>query len=120
MIDLMRFKMLRRKLRNSGYGYILSDRYFYDTVVNIDFLRQSDKKIGCENFIKKPDLAIYLNADPEIIMRRERRPDQGIKYLVEKKNIFDKKFKEWDLRFIDGNRDKETIFRELKELTDKL
>lgn len=120
MIDLVRFKILIRKLRSAGYDFLLSDRYFYDTVVNINFLRKTDKKIRCKKFILKPDLAVYLSANPENIMQHERKPDQGIKYLMAKKNIFDKKFEEWDLKFIDGNRDREIIFNDLKELTDKL
>lgn len=119
-VDLLRFGLLCNKLRDSGYDYILSDRYFYDTVVNIDFLRHSDEKIRCENFIKKPDLSIYLSADPEIIMQRERQPDQGIEYLMAKKSIYDKKFNEWGLKLIDGNKDKEIIFSELRELVEKL
>ncbi len=90
-IDLLRFKLLCNKLCNSGYDYILSDRYFFDTIVNLNFLRQSDKKIRCEDFILKPDLAVYLSSNPEIIMQRERQPDQGIEYLTAKKNIYDKK-----------------------------
>ncbi|MFA4817362.1 MAG: hypothetical protein WC608_01395 [Parcubacteria group bacterium] len=120
MVDLLRFKMLVRKLRGLKYDFLLSDRYFYDTIVNIYFLRRMDKKIRCKNFIIKPDLAIYLSINPENIMQRERKPDQGIEYLMAKKNIFDKKFKKWNLNFIDGNQDKEAIFNELKELVDKL
>jgi dTMP kinase len=120
LIDLLRFRLLLNKLRKSGYDYVLSDRYFYDTVVNINFLRHLDKKIKCENIISKPDLAVYLSVNPENIMQRKRKPDQGIEYLMAKKNIFDKKFEEWNLKFIDGNRDKEIIFSELKELVEKL
>lgn len=124
-IDLLRFRLLCNKLRSSGYDYILSDRYFYDSWVNIAYLnlksgaRLLEKELSFSRILK-PDLAIYLNADPEIIMRRERQPDQGIKYLIAKKEIFDKKFKKWDLKLIDGNRSKEIIFSELRELTDKL
>ena len=37
-IDLLRFKMLLNKLSNKNYDYMLSDRYFYDTVININYL----------------------------------------------------------------------------------
>jgi dTMP kinase len=119
MLDLSRFKILARKLCRKGYDFLVSDRYFYDTVVNIDFLRKNDRKIRCENFITKPDLAIYLSAEPNMIMQRERRPDQGIEYLIAKNDIFDKKYEEWGLKFMDGNRGKEVIFSDLKELINR-
>lgn len=124
-IDLLRFGLLCNKLRNSGHDYILSDRYFYDTSVNILYLsRESGAKILNEELsslkITRPDLAIYLSVNPENIMQRERKPDQDLEYLMAKKNIFDKKFNEWGLKFIDGNRNREIIFSDLKELTDKL
>lgn len=120
MVDLVRFKILAVKLRGEKYDFLLSDRYFYDTVVNINFLRKTDKKIKCENFILKPDLAIYLSVNPKNIMQREKKPDQGIEYLIAKKEIFDNKFEEWGLKFIDGNRNKETIFEEIKSYIDKI
>lgn len=116
MVDILRFKILIGKLCREKYDFLLSDRYFYDTVVNIDFLRKNDKKIRCENFIIKPDLAIYLSAEPGIIMQRERQPDQGIEYLMAKRIIFDKKAEEWGLKVVDGNRDQKIIFEEIKNL----
>jgi thymidylate kinase len=115
MIDIMRFKKLKNKLEKEKYDYILSDRYFHDTVINIDYLRKSNSTLPCEKFIIKPDIAIYLNADPEKIMQRERKPDQGIEYLNAKKEIFDQKAIDWNLNIIDGNQEKEVIFIEIKE-----
>ncbi len=37
-IDMFRFRLLRRKLQREGYDYILSDRYFFDSLVNIGYL----------------------------------------------------------------------------------
>jgi dTMP kinase len=115
-IDLLRFKMLRSKLRNTGYDYILSDRYFYDSAINIKYLAKSEKKLPCEKFVIKPDLSLYLNANPEIIMQRERKPDQGLEYLQAKKILYDNMAPVWNLKIIDGNRNKEEIFEEIKEL----
>ena len=120
MIDLMRFKKLLKKLEKEGFDYLISDRYFYDSIVNIKYLAKSEKKMPCENFIVKPDLSIYLNADPEIIMQRERKPDQGIDYLKKKKELYDNFASvgppAGGLKIIDGNRNKEEIFEELKKL----
>jgi dTMP kinase len=116
MLDLLRFKMLRSKLRNTGYDYILSDRYFYDSAINIKYLAKSEKKLPCEKFIFKPELAIYLQISPESILQRERKPDQGMDYLKAKKILYDKMAPFWSLKIIDGNRNKEEIFAEIKKL----
>ncbi len=113
-IDLARFKLLRNKLRNSGYDYLLSDRYFYDNLINIAYL--SKKDYFCDYGIVKPDIAIYLSANPEKIMERERKPDQGLEYLQAKKELLDTNYAKWNLRLIDGNRSQEEVFEEIKNL----
>ncbi|MDO9231839.1 MAG: hypothetical protein Q7U36_05195 [bacterium] len=113
LIDLVRFKLLHNKLRNKNYDYILSDRYFYDSVVNIEFLCR-ERIYAFPTWIVNPDLAIYLQTDPEIIMQRERKPDQGIDYLKKKKNIYDAKILDWNMKLINGNRGQEEIFKEIK------
>lgn len=119
IIDIWRFKLLRNKLRNNGYDYILSDRYFYDTVININYL--SIPKVQPSDFLRlnlrkiiKPNLAVYLHADPEIIMQRERIPDQGIDYLKNKKEIYDRYAEILGMKKIDGNRNIKEIFEEIK------
>jgi thymidylate kinase len=39
MIDILRFRDLARKLRRERFDFILSDRYFYDSVINIEYLQ---------------------------------------------------------------------------------
>lgn len=114
MIDLMRFKCLLKKLKKENFDYLLSDRYFYDSVINIKYLSENNKELPCEKFIIKPDLAIYLQSDPEIIMQRERKPDQGIDYLKKKKALYDSFALSFNLKIIDGNRNKEEIFGEIQ------
>ncbi|MCX6766065.1 MAG: hypothetical protein NT136_03865 [Candidatus Moranbacteria bacterium] len=132
-IDLARFKRLVKKLENQGFDYILSDRYFYDSVVNIAYLvqqRHSCESKNLEKFswiphqvrndnIVKSALAIYLQSDPEIIMQRERIPDQGIEYLKKKKDLYDNFAREFNLTIINGNRNQEEIFDEIKNLVIK-
>lgn len=120
MIDIWRFNLLSNKLLNKKYDYILSDRYFYDSVINIYFLSNSQKKIPCEKFILKPDLAIYLQADPKIIMSREQKPDQGIEYLEKKKELYENKISAWNIKTIDGNKNKEEIFEKIKKMIETL
>jgi thymidylate kinase len=112
-IDIYRFKNSAKKLEKEGYDYVLTDRYFYDSIVNIGYLSGNDKPTAAK--IIRPDVAIYLRTDPEIIMRRERKPDQGIEYLKRKKEIYDNFAKIWNLKIIDGNRTEEDVFGEIKK-----
>lgn len=132
IIDIFRFKLLRSKLRNKGYDYILSDRYFYDSIINIEYLIKSchpelgsgsqempkpDYRTGRQvrhDSIIKPDTAIYLETSPEIIMSRERKPDQGIDYLKRKKELYDARTPIWNWNVLNGNQEKEKIFEEIK------
>lgn len=113
-IDNCRFKNLAKKLEKEGYEYILTDRYFYDSIVNIRYLSENSGLAGTK--IIRPDIAIYLKTDPETIMRRERKPDQGIGYLKKKNEIYDNCAKKWNLKIIDGNRPQEEVFEEIKNL----
>lgn len=120
-IDLLRFQKYLKQLERQGYDYLLSDRYFYDNLINIAYLEKAAScKPTAANLIA-PNHAFYLNADPGTIMRRERAPEQGIEYLKTKKALLDQAAPLWGLQTIDGNRDKETIFEEIRracELTD--
>jgi thymidylate kinase len=50
-----------------------------------DHSRESSIDSGMINKTPLPDVAMYLQADPQIIMQRERKPDQGLEYLQKKK-----------------------------------
>ena len=119
-IDLWRFSLLRNKLRNKGYDYILSDRYFYDSIINIEYLESiKNPKVQPLDFqrldlrISKPDVAIYLQTSPDSIMSRERVPDQGLEYLEKKKALYDAQAAKWNMKVINGNQDKNEIFTEI-------
>lgn len=114
IIDICRFKRIMKKKK---VDYIISDRYFYDNVINIDYLsfrRPTSKKLWAEKFIPRPDKAFFIKVSPEKIMQRERKPDQGIEYLLTKEKLFEKKVKDWDLIVINGEENKERIFEEIK------
>lgn len=119
LIDVWRFKSLRKNLENQGYGYILSDRYFYDTVVNIEYLESRIYNPSIK--IPKPDIAIYLQTDPEKIMTRSKRiPDQGLEFLKNKKTILDKKTELWNWTVLNNtNMDKLETSEEIKKIIGK-
>jgi len=141
LIDIFRFKRLIKKLK---VDYIVSDRYFYDSVVNILFLtchsERSEAKsrnlhgkhldpstLSCqgripvgmttiEKLIPKPNLAFYIKVSPEVIMQRDRKPDQGMEYLIEKEKIYENKSKDWAIIVLNGEKNKEEIFSEIKAI----
>lgn len=115
-IDIIRFKKLLKKLDCQKYDILLSDRYFFDNVVNLLFLSGKSGRLFAERFVPAPQTAIYLDADPQAIMRRERRPDQGIEYLESKKEIFDNAYSRWNMKKINGNNPKQEVFDEIKRI----
>ncbi len=110
LIDIFRFRRLMKKL---DADYIISDRYFYDTVVNINFLSENESKLYAEKFVPKPDYAFYLRVSPEKIMQREQKPDQGIEYLKAKEKLFDSKARDWGIVVVDGGKNKDEIHSEI-------
>jgi len=112
-IDTYRFKFLIHKLTREGYDYILTDRYFYDMIVNIAYL---SKKSYTPFFLSKitiPDYKFYLNVNSNNIMSRDNPPTQGINYLQDKKKLFEKYKLAFELKEVDGNRGEKEIFEEL-------
>lgn len=119
-VDLLRFRKYLKKMEREGCDFLLSDRYFYDNLINIFYLsgaKPADRMLLSKGKrIVRPEHAFYLSADPEQIMRRERVPEQGLAYLQEKKALFDQAAPLWKLKTIDGNRDKEEIAAEIRAL----
>jgi len=110
LIDILRFKRLTKKLK---VDYIISDRYFYDSVVNINYLSNKNKKLFAERFIPKPDFAFFIRINPEIIMQRERKPDQGLEYLIAKEKIYKNRTKDWKMIVVNGENDKKDVGEEI-------
>jgi dTMP kinase len=115
-VDIVRFRFLLRSLRNDGTDILLSDRYFYDSYINIVFLSGS-KHAYCPvtRWIPRPDVAFFLDVDPADVMRRERAPEQGIDYLTKKRDLFGTVIRKWDLIHIDAGRPKDEVFSSIVE-----
>ncbi len=116
LIDIFRFRALKQKLAREHYNYILSDRYFYDSVINILYLSKSDVTLFLETYILKPDKAFYFQITAEEIMHRERVPEQGIEYLREKIALFEQKKDVYKLIPIDASLEKSEIANTLVHL----
>lgn len=123
LIDLIRFRLYFSNLRRQGCDYLLSDRYFTDTLINIQYL-QSGKSSPILNTLyfilhTAPDVAFYFNASPEAIMSRDRAPEQGIDYLRAKQTLFNQRLSDWKMVTINADQEKEEVFEEIKkELTE--
>lgn len=121
LIDLIRFRFYFNKLKRQGFDYLLSDRYFFDTLINIEFLQSQQNISPILNTLysilnTSPGKAFYFDASPEAIMSRERAPEQGIDYLRAKQSLFKQKLSDWNMVTIDANRQKEEIFEQVETL----
>lgn len=114
-IDLLRFRFYANKLERQDTDYLLSDRYFYDTIINIEYLAKERITVPAAVFcfLIKPDIAFYIDLPAEAIMARERAPEQGLNYLKDKARLFKQKIAHWDLTVIDGNRDQASVFQDI-------
>lgn len=109
LIDTWRFKGFCRKLEAQNVDFLLTDRFFFDSLVNITFLEGKNAPSWLEKFLPRPDYAFYLQIAPGVIMQRQRVPEQGLAYLEAKKVLFDIFAPKWNLQIIDGNRSTQEI-----------
>ena len=114
-IDLVRFRFYMTALHKENCDILLSDRYFYDSIINIEYLSKKPCRflITKTPLIIKPDLAFYFDLAPETIMSRDRVPEQGIDYLRDKMKLFKTKIDRWDMILIDGSKPQESVFQDI-------
>ncbi len=108
-IDYIRFAFLRRRLRRHGYTVILSDRFFFDTVVNIRYLQRTTRCGYLERWVPPVDCALYLEVDAETLRHRERVPEQGEEYARKKSALFAQRRDRWNMILIDGTQPIDTV-----------
>lgn len=113
IIDILRFRRYLHRLEQSGIDYLLSDRYFYDSLVNIAYLDGTSLETRYTAFvaglIPKPERAFFLSVPPEAIMRRERAPEQGLQYLKDKSSLFLEAAALWRFSVIDASQELESV-----------
>lgn len=112
-IDMLRFRFLVQYLTRSGYDFILSDRYFYDMIINIAYLANKNYFPFYCKFVLRPDHAFYLSVDPDEIMRRKNAPSQGIAYLNKKDELYRMYAEKYHLFTIDGYDQPDTVLRRI-------
>lgn len=121
-IDMIRFCFLRASLRRQGYDYILSDRSFFDSIINLEYLTKNIRFLSwpirwgidfLAKYTPKGDIRFYFDLTPEAIMARDRAPEQGIDYLRTKMGLFKERATQWNLIMIDAEQSKEDMLRDL-------
>lgn len=111
IIDSMRFHLFISSLKAGRmYDFLLIDRYFYDQIVNVHYLkrnfapkRKSAWQRLVEDIILKPDFSLFIKVDSKIAISRDRDIEQGEQFLKDKQSIFDTFLSDWDIQVIDGN-----------------
>ncbi len=120
ILDSIRFRILIKKLERDNYTHLVSDRYFFDTIINILFL-SNEKKIysfGVNllvKIIKSPNFAFYIDISAEEIQSRDRNIEQGTSYIKKKIIIFKQTIKDWNIQSIDGERNQLIIAKDLQQ-----
>ena len=124
-IDLLRFRHFISCLKYQKYDYLISDRSFYDSLINLEYLASHHKPNAFSAFLWKfgmrilekvlihSDKAFYFDLTPETIMSRERVPEQGAEYLREKISLFKEKKTLWNFIVINAEQTKEAIFQDV-------
>lgn len=119
LVDLFRFRIFLKDLRKKNVEYLLSDRYFYDTLVNIAYLDGTKLNTTfarfASRFIPKPDHAFYLKVTPEKVMERPRKPEQGLQYLKDKTLLFNEAALLWSFSTLDADQPIETLTQSLHQ-----
>lgn len=118
LLDLFRFHRYLKDLEHEGVEYLLSDRYFYDSLVNIAYLDGTSLATPYARFaarhIPKPLRAFFLSVSPDAVMARERAPEQGLQYLRDKHQLFTEASTLWDFVVIDAGQDPDTVTTAIK------
>ncbi len=104
---------------------IVSDRYLYSSLAYQGAAELDLKWIAEINrWAMKPDLTIYVDIPPEVVLKRLKRKKSVMETLQNQqrvREIYLKLIKEHELRIVDGNKPKKEVTQEiLKIVTDFL
>ncbi len=112
LIDVIRFRFFVKKVAKT-HDYLLTDRYFYDIIVNISYLQKKTYHPFFFHWITVPDKRFFLSVNPEYIMMRDNPPAQGHDYLVAKNDLFHNAFNTYHLTVIDGSKYVDVVFADI-------
>ncbi|MBX5326687.1 MAG: dTMP kinase [Candidatus Bathyarchaeia archaeon] len=103
---------------------VVSDRYLYSSLAYQGATGLELKWIEEINrWAKKPDLAIYIDIPPEIVLRRLKRKKSVMENLKNQKNvreIYLKLVKTGVLKLVEGNKPKKAVAKEILNMVTNL
>ncbi len=117
-VDVIAFRMYKHILKGYGIDILLSDRYFFDSVVNIEYLSGSKAFRSLDRTIVRPDFAFLLDVSPEEITKRERIPEQGLEYTKKKRSLFLTDTERFNLIRIDADGSKNEVVSLIRKVID--
>jgi len=99
---------------------VVSDRYLYSSLAYQGAADLDLKWIeGINKWAKKPDLAIYIDISPEIVLQRLKRKKsvmENLKNQQQVREIYLKLVKTGVLKVIDGNKPKKDVAKEALDI----
>lgn len=114
-IDALRFRIWMSWLSGMrGVTHVISDRYFYDTIINIAYLSKKTYMPWFRALIVRPTHAFLLSLPPDAIMTRDAAPAQGMDYLMHKDILYRDYANTFDMHRIDGDRPQNVIADDLR------
>ncbi len=113
IIDIIRFHYLVARLKRNGYDVLISDRFFFDTVINIRYLSRKYRRSILEYIVPQPHISLLLTIPVQEIMCRDRVPEQGAAYLEAKTKLFRDRKDIWNMHTIDAAHDRDTVFNDI-------
>jgi thymidylate kinase len=112
-IDGIRFFFYKIKLKRRHIDYLVTDRFFQDSLINIVYLSKNPlillKVIFLSWILPKPTRAFYLQLSAEDILKRDRVPEQGMDYLKEKIEIYNNPPFAWSVQVLDATQTPDAI-----------
>jgi thymidylate kinase len=124
LFDAVRFERYRLKLEKQGVDYLISDRFFQDSLINIVYLSKNPlldnvAKSFAET-LPKADIAFYLRVTPAEVLSRTRTPEQGEEYLQEKIELYNESPFSWDKQTLSGNETAEILHNQVRQVVEML
>ena len=97
---------------------IISDRYFFDTILKVNWIYNKIYDNMFYPLIPKPDLVVFLDVPPEVGWRREVDGNTTLSQHISKKCVYDEfynvyKKNNWPILKIDALQSKEEILTKI-------
>lgn len=105
---------------------VICDRYLYSTIAYESSIFGVNKEWikSLHNEVRKPDVVIFIDIDPEISLKRERSTPndrlEKVDLLQKVRGTYKEMMNEEKFFVINGDRSKEDVFREVQMVVDRL